>query len=385
MLQSTPGQAWSARKRSPVQRTLPVIASAAVSREVALGLDWRMRVAQVFVLAAVLVVEHAGWAADPAQVEALIEEANDLRRQGKDYKALPLMQKAYELARTARTAAQLGLVEITLGYWLQAETHLTEALASPRDPWIYKNRAELERALNGARGSIGELDIQGKPAGAEVLVNGQVVGVLPLSKPTRVGDGPVRVEVRATKFKSSVQSLTMARGKPQRLEFQLEPLPPFAPKAEETDRADTLGSVQKPPKGFREYVRPLGWTTAAAGTAAIGLGVAGSLWWMEKRDAFNNHTRLVPDTSGTMPSVRIRDCGGRLENRGGVECASLYDDMNRAKRLAIAGYVAGGLLVVGATALFLSSPGPHGPPAEVSLESCGPLLHAIGGTCGLRF
>src|SRR5687768_10542928 len=54
-------------------------------------------------------------AAEPTDVEAILAEANDLRRQGKDHKALPLMQKAHDLASTSRTAAQLGLVEIALG------------------------------------------------------------------------------------------------------------------------------------------------------------------------------------------------------------------------------------------------------------------------------
>jgi PEGA domain len=365
--------------------TTPVLASAAVPAKLSPRLASRAPIAQAFVLAAVLFVGRAAWGADPAEVEALIEEANDLRRQGKDYKALPLMQKAYELARTARTAAQLGLVEIALGYWLEAETHLAEALASPRDPWIHKNRAELERALNGARGSIGELDIHGQPSGAEVFVNGQLVGLLPLPKPVRVGDGPVRIEVRAANFKTAVRSLTMARGKSHQFEFQLQPLQPSPSKLEVPESARTVGVVHPQPKGFHEYARPLGWTASAASAAAIGLGVAESFWWVKKRDAFNNHTRLVSDTGGTMTSVGIRDCGDRVADRGGEECRKLYDDMNRAKTMAIVGYVTGGLMAVGASVLFFASPARNGRPTDVSLASCGPLLTTIGGTCGVRF
>jgi hypothetical protein len=85
------------------------------------------------------------WASEPAEVEALIEQANKFRRDGKDGKALPLMRKACDLATTARTAAQLGLVEMALGYWLQAEQHLTEALSSPRDRSVRSLHPGLRR------------------------------------------------------------------------------------------------------------------------------------------------------------------------------------------------------------------------------------------------
>jgi hypothetical protein len=54
--------------------------------------------------------------ADAAEVEALIAKGNELRRAGTPGPALPYFQKAYELARTPRTAGQLGLAELAAGY-----------------------------------------------------------------------------------------------------------------------------------------------------------------------------------------------------------------------------------------------------------------------------
>src|SRR5687767_11306624 len=70
----------------------------------------------------------------PAQVEELIRQGNELRRDGKDHAAVGLFQKAYDLQRSPRTAGQLGLAESALGYWMAAERHLGEALAAPRHP-----------------------------------------------------------------------------------------------------------------------------------------------------------------------------------------------------------------------------------------------------------
>ena len=60
--------------------------------------------------------------------EALIKQGVELRRQGKDAKAEGYMRRAYQLAATPRTAAQLGLVEVAVKNYLDAEAHLSEAL-----------------------------------------------------------------------------------------------------------------------------------------------------------------------------------------------------------------------------------------------------------------
>ena len=89
--------------------------------------------------------------ADAAEVEALIAKGNELRRAGTPGPALPYFQKAYELARTPRTTGQLGLAELAAGYPVEAETHLSAALAWSNDPSIVKYRQILADALTMAR------------------------------------------------------------------------------------------------------------------------------------------------------------------------------------------------------------------------------------------
>jgi hypothetical protein len=59
---------------------------------------------------------------------------------------------------------------MALGYWIEADQYLTEALTVADHPWVEKNRETLEQARTKVRGMIGELTITGAPAGAEVLV-----------------------------------------------------------------------------------------------------------------------------------------------------------------------------------------------------------------------
>jgi hypothetical protein len=179
--------------------------------------------------------------AEPIDVEDLIRQGVDLRRQGKDVRALPLLEQAYRLAPTPRSAAQLGLVEMTLGYRLEAERHLHEALSAPHDIWVQRHRDQLEEALQKVRSAIGELVVRGSPIGAEVRINGNRVGELPLLAPIRLGEGPASVELRAPGFTSVVEKVSILGLRRFSLQVDLRRAPvapPAARVASGIDRAD---------------------------------------------------------------------------------------------------------------------------------------------------
>ena len=158
---------------------------------------------RVLVAAAVgvLIASESGPArADAAEVETLIAKGNDLRREGKPGTALPYFQKAYDIARTPRTAGQLGLAELAVGYPVEAAEHLATALESPNDPSVKRFRKMLTDALTMARQQIGEVAVRGTPPGAEVFVNGRTVGTLPLSSPIKLAPSNTELAVRAPGF-----------------------------------------------------------------------------------------------------------------------------------------------------------------------------------------
>ena len=63
-------------------------------------------------------------AGESGEAESLIRQGVELRSQKKDERALPLFEKAYQISRSPRTAGQLGLVEMALGYFVDAEKYL---------------------------------------------------------------------------------------------------------------------------------------------------------------------------------------------------------------------------------------------------------------------
>src|SRR3954470_2205950 len=172
----------------------------------------RLAAAMMFTIS-VLPAAPALAASDAEQAEALIRDGVQLRAQDKAARALPLFEKAYQISRTPRTAAQLGLCELELGYYIEAERYLNEALATPDHPWIAKNKTTLKRQLEAARGNIGELALTLSPSNAEVLVNNKLVGMPSPGAPIRLDKGLADVEVRSPGFASARETITIVGGK----------------------------------------------------------------------------------------------------------------------------------------------------------------------------
>ena len=352
------------------------------------------RIVHIFFGAAALLTSRSAWNARPAragesgEAEALIRQGVELRAQKKDERALPLFEKAYQISRTPRTAGQLGLVEMALGYFVDAEKYLSEAVASPDHPWVAKNLATLKAQLATAKTQIGELYIVGEPAGAEVLVNGKPVGKLPLSSPIRLDKGRADVQVRAPGYVASTDSVVMVGGKREDRSYRLQreavavapPPPPVAqpaPKPAEANRAaaPSVAMATPPPaprpaapasdqppasitatpapadSGDRSNLRPVAWGVGIAGIAGLVFGAVEGVIAINKRNEFNDHTG--PDPANPL-SQTIPDCNTTAPTPA---CQDIQDSHESARKLSIIGFVAGGVLTAGAAVLWvLSSP-----------------------------
>ena len=305
----------------------------------------------------------AAWAAEPnpAEVEELIRQGNELRRKGKDFAAVAFFQKAYDLERSARTAAQLGLVESNLGYWMASERHLSEALAFPRHPWMVQHRAEIEKTLAHVQSYIGEIEVTGTPAGAELLVNGRPAGNLPLAAPVRVPEGVMQLALRAPGHTESTRSVRVAGGKREVVRFALEPArtsssgAPILPtdgQGQETVAGRAPGSELGMRTGSDQvgdapgWVRPAAWVATAGSALALSVGTYGVLRQRSKRDEFADYV-----------GPNRERCSTKAMNQGGAGCPTIYNEANAAARLAIVGFVAGGALAAGAILGFVMSNG----------------------------
>jgi hypothetical protein len=165
--------------------------------------------------------------ADP--IDDLIEEGVRLRAQGRPAAALELFSRAHAIAPSARTAAQMGLAEAALYHWLDAESHISDALDSHDSSWIanHRNREALEQALVAIRKHIGGVAVAG-PKGALITINGKPAGTLPLDRPVRVEEGTARVEGSADGYSSASVEVPVSGGRDTTAVLEMLPLPTAA-------------------------------------------------------------------------------------------------------------------------------------------------------------
>jgi hypothetical protein len=231
--------------------------------------------------------------------DALIREALMMRRRGNDRAAQVELQRAYDLGHSPRAAAQLGFAEQALGMWPQAEVHVGAALRAPEDPWIHRNRATLEQSLAVIRAHVGRVEIVGGAPGAQVTVNGDPVGLLPLPDAVAVSAGPVEIEVRTPGAPLATRTVNVAVGEYARVPFPvvaarapaiaqapqqppvLAPVQPVGAPA-----APPLLRTDRPDEGRGRRAAGIG--LVAGGLAAVGGGVAASLAARHKFDAINS-------------------------------------------------------------------------------------------------
>jgi hypothetical protein len=217
-------------------------------------------------------------AADPTADE-LITRGLELRRQAKPEQALEMFQRAHAISPSQRTLGQMGLVETSLEHWMDAETHLAAAAATPLDPWVRKNRAFLDQALGVCRGHIGELVVTG-PDGTDVAIDGKHVGTLPAIQPLRLVEGNTVVTANNAGFKDFSKTVTIAGGSKTSLAIVLDPVekrPAIAISAP----APLPAPPPSPPLAASEPPRS-GWKTATGvGMVAAGAGlVAWGITWI---------------------------------------------------------------------------------------------------------
>lgn len=344
----------------------------------------RRRAIAALVLALGATLPIAVRAAAPSdEAETLIREGVRLRGLDQTPMALPLFEKAYEIWPSPRTAAQLGLCQLELRHFVQAEHSLAEALASPGHPWIAKNRSVLEQQLENARANIGELALSVSPSTANVSVNGKQVDRALLGAPLRLDKGSVTIDVRADGYQPAHELATIVAGERQQRSVALVRqalVVATVPVALEPRQSPPAGApVPEPPAAATPAdrtspVRIGAWIGAGVAAGALVFGTAEAFNAASKRDAFNDHT------SGGVP-----DCAtARLS----AACRPLKDAYDQALTLSVVGFAAAGALAVTSSVLFVLS-SDHGELRENGAAArawaCLPELGGRAFTCSLRF
>jgi hypothetical protein len=332
--------------------------------------------------------------AEASEVEVLIRQGVELRHVGKDVQAVPVFARAYELERTPRTAGQLGLCELALGYWVDAEAHLGEALASEGHPWVRRNLQSLRSSLEEARRNVGEVEISAAPPTGDVLVDRHEVGPLPLARAVRLAKGPHDIEIRSPGHTAPKKAVLIVGGDKQSVTFELQEIvvapPPVVaatpapsasdkqPLANETVLTQAPTDPADAPPSSSDHLRTAAWVSTGLAVAALGVAVFETVRWSDKRQEFDAHTGPLMSAPGdTGPN-----CGLSEPNFGGSGCSAINDALSQARLVSLVGYGVAAAAGIGATIMFAtsgssssSSRSSQPPPATQPALACAPTIN----------
>ena len=266
--------------------------------------------------------------------------AQGARRRGRR----PRVSEGLDQVHTPRAAGQLGLAEQALGRWEDAERHVGEALHAAGDAWVVKNRAILDEALGAIQGHLARIEVLGDPEGADVSVNGRVVGKLPLKEAVRVSAGEVEVELHAPGYVPMQRTLTIVAGQYQRLVLHLtkEALASAGdvPSVDKVaaDQTQTSGStavtplVATPPPADQPSTARSVVKWSAAGLAGVGLvvGIVATVEHGKNISAFNSMSGCFDDNGMAV----------HANHSPAPECQGTLNSYRNDKTWAIVGFTA---------------------------------------------
>jgi len=304
-----------------------------------------------------------------AEADALILQGLQLREQGKDFDALGLFERAHALAPSPRALAQRALAEQALGRWVLAELHLREALATTGDPWIAQHRTALDGALAVIGEHLGHLQVNGGVAGAELRLDGRLVGRLPLSAPMRVVVGRPLLEVTLAGHYPVRREITIKAGSLSTETIELVPVPALPPAAEREHEPATQAGVEQQvaaePRAAGKLSPVVFWAAAGVTAAVGGVALWSGLNTVAKNDAYVDYSEEASATD--------------RETLRGLEAAQ---DAQTRTNVLLAGtaVAAAATLVIGV--LFTDWDAQSGPEADARASATAVRVSAYAGSAG---
>jgi hypothetical protein len=263
---------------------------------------------------------------------------------------------AFKLKPDPAYGLLLGQAELKTGKPRDAAEHL-ELFVREAKAATPEEKASAQKLLDEAKVKIGTLIIKVNVEGADVAIDGRVVGRSPLAAPLFVEAGSHEVDVKKGGFDPGKELLAVAPATESEMEFALAALAVEA----EPVKDEPKKKEEPPPPPFKSPKwRTYGMIGGGALTAlGLGLGIGLMVGASGKGDEADAQlaeiARTTPNTYGL--------CGGTGFPLNAAACAKQRDTLatqDAMKNGAVAGFVIGGVAAVGTLGLFLLPRTPFG-------------------------
>lgn len=310
----------------------------------------------------------SGAYAQARDLEALLQEGIELRKSGEDEAALKTFLEAEQLEpNSVRVLMHVVAASQATGDWLQARRYL-EKVSEYEDEAYYRRHQQLiERVRESVDTRVGRFQALGEPAGAEVRLDGDLIGTLPMVEGVFVESGDYVLEVTKPGFYRLSRRVSVAGRSLTREAVDLNEVRPGAPSLTASLARGVEPGADAGPKSWVES-RWVTWTLAGvAGASAVTSGVT-ALLREDKASKWNDDERCLLPAAGDAPAPTRED-----------QCSSLRVDAERFESVAIVTGVAAGVLGTAAIAHWLTTreSGPQRRQPETATLNCAPGLMSL--------
>jgi tetratricopeptide (TPR) repeat protein len=179
-------------------------------------------------------------------------------------------ERTYELVPDYRVLYNIGQVRIQLGDYARARVALERYMREGAGQLPPAREEAVKADLEMLEGRTATLKIESGLVGAEVLVDGEAVGVTPLSEPVLMNAGEHSIELRKPGYRARVLRRTLAGNDAGQISIELDEI------AEPSVGTGAPARASLPPQPPRSTTPMwIGWI--ATGTLAAGAAVTGVL------------------------------------------------------------------------------------------------------------
>jgi hypothetical protein len=283
---------------------------------------------------------------ESAEVEALLKRGIQLRRDGADEDALAVFLEAEAKSPSSvRVLLHVATAAQAASKWVMADEYLEKASSHQEDDYYqrYTNEIEEVRAATALR--VGRFRVLGEPDGAEVILNGESIGTLPMETPKTIEAGSYVLEVTKPGFYALRRPIAVRGGVLTRETVELNQRPAGAAASGAGDAAGAGGDVDLyDSAGNRQDWWKSSWVTWSLGGAAVASGVTSGIAFFLRHRAtehWNDNARCLDPAAPDAPRSSV--------------CADVRDDIDQAEQVGIISGVIGIGFAGGALAHWLTT------------------------------
>ncbi|WP_437679324.1 PEGA domain-containing protein [Sorangium sp. So ce131] len=250
---------------------------------------------------------------------------------------------AWRLKEHYQIASNLGVAELKLGKYREAAEHLTWYLREAPETKV-EQRRRAEAWLKEALPKVASVTVQVEPAGAEVTVDGALVGKAPLTLPVFLDPGQHEIRARLDGHVPEKRAVTARAGQTETVSLRL-----VARAVEVGGAGNGVAIGPGTPAMPRETggpSKPVLYTGMALAGVAAGVGAVFGIMSLSKESAADDIYSRLKEKDGPY------FCAGKLGVTNATDCRTLKSNREDAwlyTKIAWGGF--GGAAVLGAATL----------------------------------